>query len=868
MFLKRRIHRSAQLIAVALALLLPDVGGTGNLGGYSEGKGKTVFFGARTGRPGEHTSSPERVSDTSVKKACNADSDRLLDTATFRIRHLPSDRRVLVRIIPRRHSAQRPKRFSASLRDADSGLVLDTVESTASQLARNPDLFLKTESLPAGRYEVALKVRGLEACSAINERVRRFVHNKFVWEENSLGMTDDVIPPFTALEVDGRTVRSVLREHEMGDLGLWDQIVSRGERLLAAPMYWEISVDGERVTPRPVQTPLIRRESPARVSSISRWRSGDLKASMKSEFDMDGFMMNELSLSADRSVSIDKLDLVIPIRSSQARLMNAVSDGTRHHTLGATPAGTGRIWDATQTPSHHLPAGFVSYVWLGTELRGLSWLAESMRGGWNDPNAPAQEIRRRNGAVELIVHFATRRGQLDEPREIQFALQATPVKPRQLGGPNWRLWQPTCTSTEPFYRLCPLGAGLYWGAESPYGHVYPRGRDESVLDTIARARRGAPVGAGVVEQWLLRNEVPEPERERARASLSYTLGMANKQPDAMVAYVNPHDVAVTPEFRVYVDEWRRVPFADRRGGDGSNLIEIDTTPSRSFRDFFLWHLEKLLDSGAIDGFFFDNAYPAATFDPLLTRAWVDEEGDVHPATDWLSMRKLLKRAQVLVHQKRGVWLNLGHMTSAPIAAVQGWTGISLSGEWQYGTKDFQERFDRDLLRAEAIGSQAGTVPVVLPGISGQVSSKRKKELERSLAGVAAVHEIRVMARFEGPLADLWKALERGGYGSESCRVRPYWEGWNGISLRGPDAETLVVQCPDALRILIVSYGPSGTVEVSIDDSLWQDTGSIQCADVETDPSRPLPSEGRSCRIELPRHDFRVVSVEPHTRAAR
>jgi hypothetical protein len=654
----------------------------------------------------------------------------------------------------------------------------------------------------------------------------------------------------------------VLREHVVDDIGLWQQVRSLGEGLLAAPMRWEVRVDGKPVQPTAVAPLSIRREAPGRAVYESRWQAGALQATMRGEFEMDGFMLARLALHASTEIQIDRLDLIIPLHEKHATLMNAITDGTLHHTLGRVPEGSGRVWDSSMTPRLELTSGFAPYVWLGTESRGLSWLAESTRNSWHAPGRPVQEIRRADGRTELIIHFATKPGPLNSDRILEFALQATPVKPRPSSPRPWQNWQLSCTADERYFRLCPLSSGYYWGAESAYGHVHPRRRDNSVLEAIARARRGLPVGAHFVDQWMDRNGVPAEDRKLARASVDYTLNMAKLRPDAVIAYINPHDAAWTPEFEVFVDEWRRAPFSDRLGRDGSNLIEIDTTPSASYRDFVIWHLDQLLESKAIDGFFFDNTFQSAIYDTEQSRAWKTPEGTVEPAVDWLGMRELLKRAQILVYQRSGAWLNVGHMTSTPIAAVQAWTGLSLGGEWKYGSDDYQDRFPRDLLRATSIGSQSGTIPVFLNGIRGQIDPKRQRQLERSLAGVTALHEIRVMTRFEGAVAQVWNTLMEAGYARPECRIHPYWENESGVSIRGVDAEILVVSCDRRMLALVVSYDERREAALELDQATWPRDQAIRCRDAEASNHSPIRDRARRCEFELDRHDFRLIEITP------
>jgi len=95
---------------------------------------------------------------------------------------------------------------------------------------------LDLPELAEGTYEVRLLLRGegVPAEPVVGEYVRKV----FEWEHNDLGTSDIVIPPFTPIEVNGATVSTVLRDHEVGGSGLWDQVTSLERPLLTAPMRW------------------------------------------------------------------------------------------------------------------------------------------------------------------------------------------------------------------------------------------------------------------------------------------------------------------------------------------------------------------------------------------------------------------------------------------------------------------------------------------------------------------------------------------------------------------------------------------------------------------------------------------------------
>jgi hypothetical protein len=341
-----------------------------------------------------------------------------------------------------------------------------------------------------------------------------------------------------------------------------------------------------------------------------------------------------------------------------------------------------------------------------------------------------------------------------------------------------------------------------------------------------------------------------------RDSLRFAVTMLGRPQDAVVAYVNAHDSAPTPEFAVYGDEWRMAPFGDREGDDESRDEEIDVTPSASFRDYALWHLDRMLATGAVDGFFFDNTFLRASFDERHGSAWRDARGELQPGVDLFAVRELLRRAQTLVWERRGQWWNVAHATTTPISAIQGWAGFLLDGEWRYGAEPHTRRFPRDLVRASSLGTQLGAVPVYLPGIIG-VTGDREAALRRNLGGFAALHEIRVMDNLSGAPGEFARRLLAFGYADPACSVHRYWDGPPAFTLTGADAEALVVRCGEDALALVVGFGAGARVELRLDAARLGLPAKGRCSDPEGLGGVETLADG--CRLTLVEDDVRWVS---------
>ena len=94
----------------------------------------------------------------------------------------------------------------------------------------------KVIALPAlqdGRYEIEFKAAGSDPLIVVK---KYFKEKIFKWENNRLGITDKVYPPFKPIEVEGKNVKVVLRTYRMNNFGLWDKVISEGKDILAGPI--------------------------------------------------------------------------------------------------------------------------------------------------------------------------------------------------------------------------------------------------------------------------------------------------------------------------------------------------------------------------------------------------------------------------------------------------------------------------------------------------------------------------------------------------------------------------------------------------------------------------------------------------------
>lgn len=693
-----------------------------------------------------------------------------------------------------------------------------------------------------GTYEVFAELVGGEGVPK-QSPVKEFLRKVFPWEHNQLGISDKAMPPFTPVEVEGNVVSTVLRKHTMNGFGLWDQVESLGTPLLAERMLLLAPGEGQFAVPRAT----VRRVSEVSAVEESRWSQGPVSARVLSEFDVDGMMRVTLDIQPRGQEPVERLDLFIPLREEIAKLMHVCGDGLRFNYAGEVPKGEGVVWDSRKASRLEIAGTFIPYIWLGDEERGIAWFADSDDGWILDDKKPALELIRRKGVVELRVHFINKHGPLPGPRRIVFGLQATPTKP-MMAKPSWRRINSLVGKAPDFLRYHTLGATYYWGGIDH--DVFPRDKDTSIYDKFAEIRRTGKEDRPFFENWL-RKYGPDGERDKMwDAHIWSGVSSFKSQPDLMIPYTNARGCGRCDDFTVFQDEWLVSDYTSR----SATSVAYDIDPVPSFQDFALWYFEKMLDSGAFDGIYFDNTFLKANKDIVSGGAYYRDDGTLQPACGLWTMRDYLKRCAILCWQKGRPFVNISHMTNTQIVPINTWAGINLDWEWKYGDTDAHDRFAEDYVRATSIGLQTGSRPTALLGLHAT-----KKELQpwvaRTCLAWCLVHEIYPAWSYGEPFQSVFKKLYDFGYGADQCRVIRYWEK-QPIRIEGIEAKALVVARKGAVAVFVTNTGQDGVCRLTLDPSLVLKPDA-SALDAET--GKPIERVGDAAySFPLKRHDFKLL----------
>lgn len=740
--------------------------------------------------------------------------------------------------------------------------------------------------LDEGVYDVTIEFEGYE-----DQMLRHFERREFEWEDNQLGITDEIYPPFEPIDVDGDTIDVVMREYDLGGLGLWNAVRARGNNrmwveengegertdiydtryepdpdekgahleyrdLLAEPMTVRVSQDGSGLDAEGEAleaTGEITSREPQEVAFEGSASHPGVDVETRTITEFDGTTRVEMDLlPGDEEEEIDALWVDIPLRDELMPLYHVSTTALRVNPAGETPDGEGLVWDTRDFPDGRWPTGFRPYLWLGGAERGLSWFADNDKDWVKDVDleegeyAPALSLHREDGVLTLRVHLVQKPITLERERNIVFGLMATPAKPMPE---RWRAFG------RPDHPGVSFKMGHGFGLYGSYASKYPVNYDWARFDHSYAKRTGDEElredSAERVEDWYERNIDERAQRVQKLDRLD-GLDFSGYDPDGFfsVYYDEFHSTLVKggEEAPAFYTEWTGDPLSESYFSDPPPVrISMGTGPLvQSYRDFACWYAREWLERGF--GIYFDNSFPKRAYDPVTTNAY-EWNGEIIPSAGIWNHRRYLRRIWNMHQEMRdpeAPQAMMIHMTNTHIAPYMVWNEVNLDLEWRRDDdKKLQQIWAPDLLRAQTLGLQTGNIPSVM-GFS--------------MGPAMLVHEVRAgggVGIGGGSLPDSWVEF---GYAEPGTRVYNYWDPDPPLQVSDEDCKWLLMQRDGRLLIYLVTWNSdSSEVTLNLDlDQLDVDVSAV--IDAEEDEQIGTLEDGQFT-VPMERYGVRTLVVE-------
>ena len=452
---------------------------------------------------------------------------------------------------------------------------------------------------------------------------------QFDWENNSVGVSDKVIPPWTPMQWSKGELSMWNKRYRLNALGLAEAVVNDGHPQLAGAMRMVAVIDGKEVELRP-EPARPRQQAEAFVDFSGKTAAGDLTVEVDTRAEFDGFVLNTMRLVPRKPLNLERLSLLVRMPAGEAPYFVTTAGGW-NATHGETPAK----WDAAGTALGSMRIKFVPYLYFTDSERGFCWFADTTKGWRVDAGKSAQEYWHEGDALVLRVNFVDQTNRVIEaPTSLTYGWMVTPLKPQFPG------WRATTFSPWPPH---PKAVNLFWADACDWAVVSPY--------------FSSPF------PWSYGKSRAAFDASRAGG----TIACAGNCTDSIGRYEDWKG----RQFPEYGAEW---------GIDMQPGWVAQVARGKGPNDFQLWHWDQWLAKSELTGLYFDITYLGEDWNYLGGGAYLRDDGTMEPGYNYLGERDLFKRIRYLAHQHgAGLPFIWQHTTSGH--AAHAWLGdVGMEGE--------------------------------------------------------------------------------------------------------------------------------------------------------------------------------------------
>ncbi|MHC5055281.1 MAG: glycoside hydrolase domain-containing protein [Planctomycetota bacterium] len=660
------------------------------------------------------------------------------------------------------------------------------------------------KDLAFGKYEV--RTRFLDGGGrAFAERTDGFEHKdhrkQFVWlGSDSYGERFTVSPPFTPIRVRRRTFEVVGRRIEMRG-ALPEQITSKGEELLAAPVNLVAVVQGRKVPARVTRRLTLGKRDDARAEFTGSYEFAGLDIDLSGYIDFDGMIFYELAAKpAPRSPDspplltggagvIQRLYLPIPVKNERARYYHSTAGGWSGAFGIIEDEGDGRLWSSEGF------ADFVPYVGLSDDERGIQWFADNDHDWALGDDAPCAEIVRRRGVTELRVNLVRASGPpwalgegFERAFSAKFGLIAFPVKPMPRGWRNANLdfgrhgENPISFFFGPGHGGCPV---------DPHDsaklckilNVDTKGRNPDEVLALAPPGSLAKPSTDPAYKEYLTKTFGHKFRETVHGNQLAAKRLAADPGSVRRCWFFNAKMYFegnrSPAFRAFFPgEWQLDP--------PSGWFHL--TPTESYQDFFSFHMGVWHKHWSMPGLYFDEVYLAPDRNVFNGNGKVMPDGTVRPSVPLMRQRRFMRRMrQLYVDNDRTpfIWVHTSnYMAPHAISAVD----VAMFGEDKAPTpfSDVMDTISPVLMRTIGRSQKFGFVPVWMNQAGrGDGSGPRASFFTRQCYGWCWMHDTSPEYHTSTRGRPLVEVRHAWGIEERDVEFVPYWDHGGALKTSAP-----------------------------------------------------------------------------------
>ncbi len=315
-------------------------------------------------------------------------------------------------------------------------------------------LTLHAKSVDDVDVQLSLQVTGPVLQDAGDSELWRLARLR--WLDSTIGLDDDVVAPYTPLEVDGRNIACLGRRVRLTASGLLDSIRCGEHEILAGPIEFKVQ-SAEVELPWSGGEPNFVKQAPGVVIWESSSQGGAFAMRCQAKMESDGYINFHVALTAEGEAPVDDIKLEIPLRRQFATYMMGMGrkGGTRPETWKWS-------WDERFANNS---------LWLGDVEGGLQCKLKGPEAIWklyrlepenipqswsNDGQGGCDVIERGDDEVVIRAYSGKRTLAPGEELLFNFGLLITPVKPIPPGHWDERYYH----APDPIDKVLEAGANI------------------------------------------------------------------------------------------------------------------------------------------------------------------------------------------------------------------------------------------------------------------------------------------------------------------------------------------------------------------------------------------------------------------------
>lgn len=299
-------------------------------------------------------------------------------------------------------------------------------------------LTLKPQGLPVQTIPVSLTVAGEPIANAGTDDLWRMA--RLSWLDSTLGLDDEVIAPFTPIEVAGATLSFVLRSVTYDAVGLPRSIQANDREVLDSPVKLAASTSSGPIEWKTGETRLLK-QAPGKVERQTVSTGGGLQLTLTTSTEADGCINCWAEFEATEQTSLTDLALEVPVAEEVARYMMGLS-----FRGGERPASWDWKWDARRCDNQlwlgDFDAGLQVSLQDNQDVWNLMNLASGVPESWGNGGQGGATVREEDDAFILRAFTGPRTLAAGEQLLLRFRFYVTPLKPLDPGHWNWRYASP------------------------------------------------------------------------------------------------------------------------------------------------------------------------------------------------------------------------------------------------------------------------------------------------------------------------------------------------------------------------------------------------------------------------------------------